>query len=51
MFLKCKGVQSGWRVEHEEEEGVARRAAGERNSGSTTLRVIVGLALLMADAP
>ena len=27
---------------------MARRAAGERNSGSRTLRVLVGFALLMA---
>lgn len=47
MFLKWKGVRSGWSVEHGEEEGVARSASGERNSGSGTLRVIVGFALLM----
>ena len=35
-------------MEYEEEEEVARRAAGERNSGSRTLRVLVGFALLMA---
>lgn len=47
MFLKWKGVQSGWSVDHGEEEGVARSTSGERNSGSGTLRV-VGFALLMA---
>lgn len=44
MFLKWKGVQSGWSVDHGEEEAVARSASG----GSRTLRVVVGFALLMA---
>lgn len=35
-------------MEHEEEEGVARSASGERNSGSRTLGVVVGFAVLMA---
>lgn len=35
MVLKCKGVQTGWSLEHEGGGSV------ERNGGSRTLRVLV----------